>query len=175
MTALWNAIRVPVAFLVAPLGAPIMVVLIFAFHFLVILLAEPVAAVSVLFDSPAGTLVEALPLFLFTIAFSLIAYPITLVIGMPLYRILLKLEMTEFWIAPGLGCGIALALCLVLALLAGGLPAFVVLLSTLSGAAIGAIFWLIARPDRQMQAAQPPTATDDRSPEPNHAAPASRP
>jgi hypothetical protein len=73
MTALWNAIRVPVAFLVAPLGAPIMVVLIFAFHFLVILLAEPVAAVSVLFDSPAGTLVEALPPFILTISFSLIA------------------------------------------------------------------------------------------------------
>ena len=175
MAALWNTIRVPVAFLVAPLGAPITVILIFALQFLVFLLAEPMAAVSALFDSPEGTFVDAVALLLFPIAASLLAYPITLVIGMPLYRILLKLEKTEFWIAPGLGCSIGLVLCLVLALSVGNLPVFAVVLSTLSGAAIGTIFWLIARPDRKMQAAEATAEPDDRSPDPSHATPASRP
>jgi hypothetical protein len=139
VTTLWNSIRIPVAFLVAPLGAPITVLLLFVLGSL---------------PDPAVILGPAFTMVIYMVGFSLIvAYPITLVLGVPLYRILRKHEMTEFWVAPGVGCGSALAIGLVVALLGGNPPAVFVLLSALCGAAVGAIFWLIARPDRDRNVA----------------------
>lgn len=121
--------RLPVAFLVAPLGAPLVIFLI----------SLPI----VLSDHPFT------PLVIFAMLHSLIAYPITLVFGVPLYWIMRRLEMTQFWVAPGLGCSIALALCTGFAvLLSENLPGGILLFATLGGAAVGAIFWLIVRPDR---------------------------
>jgi hypothetical protein len=66
---------------------------------------------------------------------------------------LIKKDVTAFWIAPTAGGGIAFALCLLLS--AGRMPGIVLVIAPLCGAAVGAIFWLIARPDRQTAPASP--------------------
>lgn len=92
-------VRVPVAFLVAPLAAPVAMGL----------LLLP-GLVELLFESPElllESLIEALthPLVIFAVGYSLSgAYLITLLVGVPLFRILRKLKLTEFCIAPAVGC-----------------------------------------------------------------------
>jgi hypothetical protein len=138
----WDEIRVPVAFLVAPLGAPLVVGL-------------PV--LPVLFVNPQA--------FVFVVAMTMSAsYAITLLFGLPLFLILRKLRWTSFWIAPVAGC-IVPFIAIVIVLASPTLfrqpppPASMVMLIALCGATVGTILWLIARPDRNLA----PSSTSTRS------------
>lgn len=133
---IWDAIRTPVAFLVAPLGAPIVIMLF---------------AVPELLQNPAsllqnlGSLFQT-PLFVLILGYSFItAYLVTLTVGVLLFRILRKLKLTEFWIAPAMG---AILPVLLIAIIMEAPPASLIFVLSLPGAAVGAILWLIARPDR---------------------------
>jgi hypothetical protein len=89
----------------------------------------------------------------------LLAYAIALFMSTALFRILRQLELDRLWIVVAAGCAIGLATVFVFAFLAPG-PAGVFLgqfglvrvAFALSGAVAGAIFWLIARPDRNVAA-----------------------
>jgi hypothetical protein len=78
----------------------------------------------------------------------MLGYLGTLLFGLPLYLLLRAYGQTEFWLAPVVGFLAGLAMMyLVRSWL--GIP----LLSVAgpSGAAVGALLWLIARPDRQRE------------------------
>jgi hypothetical protein len=118
---------------VAPLGAPIVIVLL---------------AVPELVHDP-GSLSQNLPLFALIIGYSFVAaYLITLSVGIWLFHVLRRLKLTQFWIAPSIGAILPMILILIVAELP---PASVIVLVSLPGAAVGAILWLIARPDRQQR------------------------
>lgn len=122
----WDTLRGPIAFLVSPLAIPVLTALIFA-----------PAMSGVGFNS-------------------LIAYPVALLLSVPLFRILRESKLTGFWILTISGGGIGLATLLVMTMLstdlsssfAGQSRLLVLSVFALSGAISGAIFWLIARPDR---------------------------
>jgi hypothetical protein len=121
---IWDAIKVPVAFMLAPLGAPIVVGVIFL-----------------------PGLAEAPEVFAFSVGMTMsAAYVITLLVGAPLFLVLRKLELTEFWIAPAVG---AIVPWVAFLIVVGPLPGSVIGLAALAGAAVGTGLWLIARPDRQ--------------------------
>jgi hypothetical protein len=94
----------------------------------------------------------------------LLAYAIALFISITLFRVLRKLELDRFWMVVAAGCAVGLATVLVFAILAPD-PAGVLLgqfglvsvVFALSGAVAGAIFWLIARPDRNVPANSTPS------------------
>ena len=117
----WNSVRVLIAFLVAPFVVPIAALIFPDMGF-----------------SP------------------LLAYAIALFMSIALFRILRELELNGLWTVVAAGCAIGLATVFVVAMLADD-PARVLLgqfglvsvVFALSGAAAGAIFWLIARPDRR--------------------------
>jgi hypothetical protein len=85
---------------------------------------------------------------IFSLMFS---YFVTLLFGLPLYAFLRAYGYTNFWLAPGAGlvAGIATTH---LAHLWLGLPAMPI--AGVAGAAVGALLWLIARPDRPRRSAQ---------------------
>jgi hypothetical protein len=132
---IWSAVRVPVAFLVAPLGAPI-VILLFA-------VPELLQGSASLFQTP---------LFILFLGYSfVIAYLATFTVGVLLFRILRKLELTQFWIAPAVGSIMPVILISIIvgpSFIVELRPASVILVVGLPGAVVGAILWLIARPDR---------------------------
>jgi hypothetical protein len=73
------------------------------------------------------------------------AYLVTLSVGAWLFHVLRRLKLTQFWIAPAIG---AILPVILFSIIAESPPASVVVLVSLPGAAVGAILWLIARPDR---------------------------
>jgi hypothetical protein len=126
----WSEARTPVAFLVAPVAVPLVAPWLFAPW-----LAEINLGLALAVSWFVG----------YVGAFAL---------GLPIYRYLLARKLTAFWIAPLVGFVIgAIMWCATFALfgwtlnlpeaLAGG---------GLVGALVGTILWLIARPDRQIQA-----------------------
>jgi uncharacterized PurR-regulated membrane protein YhhQ (DUF165 family) len=127
---IWSAIRVPVAFLVAPLGAPIVIMLF---------------AVPELVQDPES-LSQNLPLFALIVGYSFVtAYFITLSVGVWLFHVLRRLKLTQFWIAPSIG---AILPVILVSIIVEPPPASVIVFVSLAGAAVGALLWLIARPDR---------------------------
>jgi len=131
---IWSAIRVPVAFLVAPLGAPIVIMLF---------------AVPELVQYPES-LSQILPLFALIVGYSFVtAYLITLSVGVWLFHVLRRLKLTQFWIAPSIGAILPVILVsIIVEPLVEPPPASVIVFVSLPGAAVGALLWLIARPDR---------------------------
>ena len=117
--------RTIIAFSVAPLAVPLIATAYFAS------LGAPEEALSVVL-----------------IVSTIVAYSGTFVLGAPLYLFLREHE-TVFAIAPAVGF---VAGALVMCVLAGrGVSASALGFGGLSGAAVGAILWLIARPDRRAQ------------------------
>ena len=136
----WPAMRVPMAFLVAPLAVPLLAVLV-----LELPLSEPYIVT-----------------FLFIITF--VTYAGVVIFGIPTYLVLRSGKWTNFWIAPIVGFIVGMVMWYVtfalfeivlghtwsyalssvaaadewVKALRFGAPA---------GAAVGTIFWLIARPD----------------------------
>jgi hypothetical protein len=126
---IWSAIRVPVAFLVAPLGAPIVIFLLL---------------VPDLLQNPQS--LPQNPIFTLLLGYSFVtAYLVTLSVGVWLFHVLRRLKLTQFWIAPSIG---AILPVILISIIIEPPPASVIVLVSLPGAAVGAILWLIARPDR---------------------------
>jgi hypothetical protein len=141
---MWDTMRQVIAFLVAPLVVPLLFL-------------------AVLYLSPSPTA----PFFgtaLFISGF--IAYVGIFMFGIPIYEFLRARNLTAFWIAPAAGVVVGAIMMYVFFVLLGlffgssisdtlsdfGRPD--VLLFSLgfgapAGAAVGATFWLIARPDRR--------------------------
>jgi MFS-type transporter involved in bile tolerance (Atg22 family) len=117
--------RTMIAFSVAPLAVPLIATAYFAS------LGMPEDALSAVLAVSA-----------------IVAYGGTLVLGAPLY-LFLREHVTAFAIAPAVGF---IAGALVMCVLVGrNVSADALGFGGLSGAAVGAIFWLIARPDRRTQ------------------------
>jgi hypothetical protein len=140
----WDDARTPIAFLVSPLAAPVMT----AWN-----LHPPLNDVG----GGIGLVVSAF-----------VAYVGVFALGLPTYRYLLARKLTAFWIAPMVGfiAGtimmyvvyvlFALALGYSLSTATSDITDSAALRDALrfggtSGAAVGAILWLIARPDRPTQ------------------------
>ena len=116
--------RTMIAFSVAPLAVPLIATAYFAS-----------------LGAPEGALLVILAVSV------IVAYGGTFVLGVPLYLFLRAQKATAFAIAPALGF---LAGALVMCVLAGRSVSSANLgFGGLSGAAVGAILWLIARPDRR--------------------------
>jgi hypothetical protein len=74
-------------------------------------------------------------------------------LGLPLYRYLQARNLTAFWIAPIVGFIIGVMMWCATCALFGSLNLPEALkCGGLAGAVVGTILWLIARPDRQIQA-----------------------
>jgi hypothetical protein len=95
-----------------------------------------------------------------------IAYVFSFLLGVPAYLFLRARRLTDFWIAPAAGAIAAVvvwyAFAAFLAISLSGLSrlssrladpevARIAIFFMLSGAVVGTIFWLIARPDRQSE------------------------
>jgi len=122
----WNTARVPIGFLIAALAAPVIVGLAFA---------------------PAIPGTDFSPF---------LVYPVTLIFSVAVFRILGELKLTTLWITMVAGCAVGVTTLFVFAILSADPSRALVeqyglvgATFALSGAAVGAIFWLIARPDRQ--------------------------
>lgn len=136
----WDNVRQVFAFCVAPLGYPVTLILLLALD-----------------GWTPSALASLLWVYLPT------SYIATLLVGIPLYRFLLARNMTAFWVAPLVGfiVGAGLNTFVFLLLMVGlgiNLPlrdgslfrTIVGLIQTggLCGTTVGAVLWLIARPDR---------------------------
>ena len=135
-----NGGRVLYAFFVAPLAVPLLMIW----------------ALLPVFGDPGATLLIA--------GGAMIAYIFTFLLGIPIFWFLYSRRLTDFWIAPVAGALVAVvvwyafaaSLAISLAPLSW-LPSRlsepgvtqVAMFFMLAGAAVGTIFWLIARPDRQ--------------------------
>ena len=136
---IWDAIRVPVAFLVAPLGAPMIVGLLF---------------LPGLLEDPELLLQDSKMLTFYVGMTGSAAYVITLLVGVPLFLILRRLKLTEFWVAPAVG---GVLPWIAILIFVGPMPASTVMLAALCGATVGTILWLIARPDRDVAPSAAPS------------------
>jgi hypothetical protein len=143
----WDDVRVWMAFGIAPLAVPVIMSIDAGFG------GTPQSAIAVI-----------------AIFSLMLSYFGTLLFGLPLYLLLRVYKLTEFWLAPVAGF-VAGFILMYLANSWLGLPLMSV--AGPSGAAVGALLWLIARPDRQAQAAQ--AVADEKSPDLNPPRPASRP
>ena len=125
----WDGARTPIAFLIAPFAVPFMVAFYESWHL----------------RWPSGDFAFGL-----TAVISLfIAYAGTFLSGLPLYLFLRAQKITAFVLAPVFGLIVgSLAACL---LQGRDLTSDFLQLGALSGAVVGAILWLIARPDRPTQ------------------------
>ena len=136
----WNVIRTPIAFLVAPLAVP------FIF-----------GAYYQSFDPPTSG--QGLFRAILSVS-AIVAYLGVIIFGVPIYRLLQKHKLTAFWIAPLVGFIVGAIVYMLLAVPLG-VPAVIgnaeasaaaFKFAAPAGAAVGAILWLIARPDRQAAA-----------------------
>lgn len=142
LTSWWNDVRIWMAFVVAPLAAPVVVIMTFGIS------GELENAISIV--APASLV---------------LGYLGTILLGPPVYLALRALKLTAFWIAPLAGFAVGVGtLCLfliwlplsfgqnlatALASLDHGQFKAAVEFGGPPGAAVGALLWLIARPDRQ--------------------------
>lgn len=129
-TSRWDSVRDWMAFGIAPLAGPLVLAVKFGFS-----------------GAPESVVASIFPLAL------MLAYTGTLLFGLPLYLLLRAFKLTTFWLAPVAGFVIGFAMVFLFfmgigakdleavpeALQYGGPP----------GAAVGALLWLIGRPDRQ--------------------------
>jgi hypothetical protein len=127
---MWNALRVPIAFLVAPLMVPLTITAFIAIDHSQILVAQ-------------GHTIEGIRLF--ALGSGIFAYAGTIILGIPTYVLLRKRNMTAFWVAPVAGF-IAGAMQMLVIFNFSALPALV---GGPLGAVVGTAIWLNARPDRQ--------------------------
>lgn len=94
---------------------------------------------------------------------AVVTYIFFILLGIPIFLFLYKRRLTDFWIAPVAGAVVAVIVWYLIAAwfalsfapwsylpsrLAEPGVARIALFFMLAGAAVGAIFWLIARPDR---------------------------
>jgi hypothetical protein len=140
----WDAARTPIASLVAPLAVPILAA---------VYLGPP-------FDLGVSLVI---------VVSWFVAYVGVFVFGLPINRFLLARNETTFWIAPAVGFVVGVTILCVAGVLVGLM--FGVDLSSIvsglarrqqdlaalqlggpAGAAVGAVFWLIARPDLRAHA-----------------------
>jgi hypothetical protein len=141
LTSWWNDVRIWMAFVIAPLAAPVVVGMQFGFS------GVPENEISIV-----------------AMTSLVLGYLGTILLGPPVYLVLRALKLTVFWIAPlaGFVVGVGM-LCLfliwlplslghslspVLAKFDYGLFKVAVESGGPPGAAVGALLWLIARPDR---------------------------
>ena len=115
--------RTMIAFCVAPIAVPL------------------IAAVYLASTSPPG---DNLSAFVVVVS-ALVAYAGTFLLGVPLYLFLRSQNASAFLIAPVFGF-VAGAL-VMFVMLGRDMSSGTLLFGCLSGAAVGAILWLIARPD----------------------------
>ena len=129
MPAWWDELRTTIAFLVAPTMVPL------------VLAVHPSSASLSTAEAPV-------------IAIALVvSYVATGAFGAPLYLFLRAQNVTAFVIAPAAGL---IAGVIVMSMLLGGFVSSSALqFGALTGAAVGALLWLIARPD--LHRAQPPS------------------
>lgn len=128
----WESGRTCKAFAIAPLAAPLLVSLKFGFA-----------------GAPGSVVTYIAPIAL------AVAYVGTLLFGLPLYSLLRALRLTTFWLAPVAGFLLGIATMLLVFVVIGARNIDMLSEATREGgapgAAVGALLWLIARPDRQEQ------------------------
>lgn len=136
----WRDERTPIAFLVAPLAVPLLIGIQTAYH----TLANDAALHTELFLILLGTV-------------ALVAYGGVIIFGIPAYLLLRARKLTAFWLAPAIGFIVgAMVHAASFAFIVPSMPPANMLLGAVKfggplGAVVGAILWLIARPDRQTQ------------------------
>jgi Zn-dependent protease with chaperone function len=135
----WDAARTPIAFLVAPVAVPILAV---------VFLQPPLHDIGVAFIIVVSWFVAYVGVFVF---------------GLPVYRFMLARNATTFWIAPAVGFVVGAIMYWVTLALVGlmfgakdlGRPDDIsdaLKLGGVAGAAVGAVLWVIARPDLRADA-----------------------
>lgn len=138
LTSWWNDVRVWMAFAIAPMAAPLVVSIKFGFA-----------------GAPESVI------FLFARISLVLGYLGTVFFGLPIYFLLRAVKLTTFWLAPpaGFAMGVGMMCLFLIGLplslgqnLAAALASFdfkeAVEFGGIPGAAVGALLWLIARPDR---------------------------
>ena len=133
-TPSWDAVRTPIAFLVAPLAVP----------FLLTALLQP----------PPGVV----QYWLWPVQFysAVVAYAGVVIFGVPIFLLLRKRKLTAFWISPLAGFMVGAIMIYILVAIPLGVRAvlgdhemfaFAIKFAATPGAVVGAILWVIARPD----------------------------
>jgi hypothetical protein len=148
-TPSWDAVRTPIAFLVAPLAVP----------FLLTALLQP----------PPGVV----QYWLWPVQFysAIVAYAGVVIFGVPIFLLLRKRKLTAFWIAPLAGFIVGMIMIYIGAIMiytTGPNPlgirgafsdhqmfAFAIKFAATPGAVVGAILWVIARPDLRAEQHSP--------------------
>jgi hypothetical protein len=123
LAAWWDDVRHWMAFSIAPLAVPFIMV------------------VTIAFDGASQSEISLIALFSL-----LLGYIGTLVFGLPLYLLLRAYGHTDFWLAPIIGFIAGLAM---MYLVHSWLAVVPLAIAGPSGAVVGALLWLIGRPDRQ--------------------------
>jgi hypothetical protein len=131
----WEDARTPIAFLIAPLAVP----------FLMTWYLRPSLADL---DSLIAVVVS-----------EFVAYISAFVLGIPVYRFLYMRKLTAFWIAPVVGFVVGTIVMSVLFWLSFAATDLArpdlfrnaLRFGGVSGAVVGAIHWMIARPDRRQK------------------------
>jgi hypothetical protein len=135
----WDAVRTPVAFVVAPLSYPLIVVLYTTF-------VDPFPP-----DDPTSKYWLVTFLYFSTIA----VYVSIVALGIPIYLLMCEHGWTSFWLAPLVGY-VGGAACTFLVGMPRpfelGIPTTALTMYGPIGAVICTIIWLIARPDRRSPA-----------------------
>ena len=127
LTAWWDDVRDWMAFGIAPLAVPLIMI------------------VNVGFDGASQSEISLIAFYSL-----MLSYLGTLLFGLPPYLLLRAYKQTEFWLAPVVGFVAGLAM-MYLARSWLGVP--LLLVAGPAGAAVGALLWLIARPDRPRRSA----------------------
>ncbi len=139
LTSLWDNVRSWVAFVIAPLAVPV------------------IASLTARYFDATQDWLNVI------VSISLMAgYLGTFLIGLPLYLLLRAFNLTAFWLAPAIGFVVGFAMTYLVALSLGVEPEMVrsgfwsrtlfgaaIQFGGPAGAVVGALLWLIARPDRQ--------------------------
>ena len=133
-TPSWDAVRTPIAFLVAPLAVP----------FILTALLQPPPGVVQYWLRPVQ------------FGSAIVAYAGVVIFGVPIFLLLRKRKLTAFWIAPVAGFMIGTIMIYILSAVPLGVRAvlgdheifaFAMKFAATPGAVVGTILWLIARPD----------------------------
>jgi hypothetical protein len=138
-----NDRRTIVAFLVAPLAAPLLAIL------QLLEIRPPADELGIAIAST-------------TLSYALFSYIGTVLLGIPVYRFLCARNLTAFWMAPAVGLLAGAAVLVILSLsfnLIADITVLtgVVLAGGIYGAPVGVLLWLIARTDRNIPASSAPS------------------